>query len=429
MIQKAGGVKIVDQATNREYHLKPGEHRVPFGDYQIEVSDPLAGLQFQTEKFELKRGKDVRLTAKFVPNDREPQESAAPKIVARVEDVYEGKPAGFWVKQLRTEGPKKRVEALFALQVIARGNKDCLPLLIDSLNDVDYEVVQNARTVVSRFGADVVPALVDILKNRKSPYGWKNAARTLGLIGPIAKAAIPGLIQGLQSDDDTIVSAAMDALGELGVEARVALPNMTEALGVRLKFRVAIYNNDGFAFGYVLAQTFSKLDTETEPIFETVREHSQGPNSPAEWQKIYDALKKKYPEPPPQTAFDPFKGPLPYVDGPLYLGKPASFWLNQLQDSAPQFRLEALEALGNLARKNKELVPVLVSLLTDDGGVSRDKETRIVGNVASTILSSFGPDVLPVLLERVDRTSPTVLRRAAGIVGGFGPTAHPRFPC
>lgn len=220
----------------------------------------------------------------------------------------------------------------------------------------------------------------------------------------------------------------------VGPEARVAMPNIIEALGARLKSKVPIYNHEGggLEFGGYLIYTVQSLDPETKQVFAQVRPNSsptyQNQGSPAEWQKVYDALKKKYPEPPPQTALEPFKGPLPYVDGPLYLGKPASFWLNQLQDSAPQFRLEAVEALGNLARKNKELVPVLVSLLTDDGGVSRDKETHIVGSVASTILSSFGPDVLPVLLERVDRASPTALRRAAGIVGGFGPKGAPAVP-
>src|SRR6185369_2588231 len=66
MIQNAGGVKIVDQTTKREYHLKVGERNLPSGDYLVEVTDPLAGLEFQTKKFELKRGKEVRLTAKFV---------------------------------------------------------------------------------------------------------------------------------------------------------------------------------------------------------------------------------------------------------------------------------------------------------------------------------------------------------------------------
>ncbi len=40
-------------------------------------------------------------------------------------------------------------------------------------------------------------------------------------------------------------------------------------------------------------------------------------------------------------------------EGPLYGGKPASYWLVQLQDANPKFRAEAVRALGNLAQKNK----------------------------------------------------------------------------
>jgi tRNA A-37 threonylcarbamoyl transferase component Bud32 len=67
MIRKAGGVKIVDQASQREYLLQPGEQDVRTGNYKIDVSDAIAGLQFDVNDFKLTRGKEVRLTATFVP--------------------------------------------------------------------------------------------------------------------------------------------------------------------------------------------------------------------------------------------------------------------------------------------------------------------------------------------------------------------------
>ena len=67
MIEKAGGVKIIDKATSREYLLRPGPQAIPGGDYQIEVVEAAAAdLDFQTKEFKLRRGKEVRLTAKFV---------------------------------------------------------------------------------------------------------------------------------------------------------------------------------------------------------------------------------------------------------------------------------------------------------------------------------------------------------------------------
>jgi uncharacterized protein (TIGR03067 family) len=41
-------------------------------------------------------------------------------------------------------------------------------------------------------------------------------------------------------------------------------------------------------------------------------------------------------------------------EGPLFAGKPASYWLGQLNDTNPKFRGEAVEALGSIAKKNKD---------------------------------------------------------------------------
>ncbi len=67
LIEKAGGVKIVDKANKREYTLKPGAQNAKPGEYKLDVTEPMAGLEFSTTEFELKRGAEVRVTAKLVP--------------------------------------------------------------------------------------------------------------------------------------------------------------------------------------------------------------------------------------------------------------------------------------------------------------------------------------------------------------------------
>jgi hypothetical protein len=69
LIDKAGGVKVIDQAHGREYHLHRGENDARTGDYQIEVSEPLAGLQFNAREFTLARGGKRRITARIVPTE------------------------------------------------------------------------------------------------------------------------------------------------------------------------------------------------------------------------------------------------------------------------------------------------------------------------------------------------------------------------
>jgi len=56
----------------------------------------------------------------------------------------------------------------------------------------------------------------------------------------------------------------------------------------------------------------------------------------------------------------------PKMQGLQYHGKSVSFWLNQYKDTDPKFRAEAVEALSNLARKDKTLIPVLVTGLYDE---------------------------------------------------------------
>ncbi|HEV3447680.1 MAG TPA: protein kinase [Gemmataceae bacterium] len=69
-IQNAA-VKIIDKANGREYTLVPGERDVRAGEYRIQVTDAVAGLEFSPAEFRLTRGgtRTVRVTARFEGND------------------------------------------------------------------------------------------------------------------------------------------------------------------------------------------------------------------------------------------------------------------------------------------------------------------------------------------------------------------------
>jgi hypothetical protein len=53
-VEKAG-LKLRDRKTGREYQVRPGEQKLPSGDYDLEVTDTTAGLQFDTRTFTIKR--------------------------------------------------------------------------------------------------------------------------------------------------------------------------------------------------------------------------------------------------------------------------------------------------------------------------------------------------------------------------------------
>lgn len=106
---------------------------------------------------------------------------------------------------------------------------------------------------------------------------------------------------------------------------------------------------------------------------------------------------------------------------PLYKGKTAKFWLEQYQDADPEFRVEAVKALGSLARKNKDLVPTLVAGLSDT--------YRDVRHWASQALGQLGPEVLPPILELLkSEKSPTTLEYAVYAIIPMGSKAKEAVP-
>jgi tRNA A-37 threonylcarbamoyl transferase component Bud32 len=61
------GVKIRDRTTGREYLLKPGQHNIRTGEYDLIVSELPAGVEFSAPDFKLKRDGQVKVTARYRP--------------------------------------------------------------------------------------------------------------------------------------------------------------------------------------------------------------------------------------------------------------------------------------------------------------------------------------------------------------------------
>lgn len=105
-----------------------------------------------------------------------------------------------------------------------------------------------------------------------------------------------------------------------------------------------------------------------------------------------------------------------------YRGKPASFWLAQLEEADPKFRAEAVDALGALATKNPKLAQPLLEALKNDR--SDDVQAH-----ASEALGKLGPEVLPGLIEIAKDKSDTGRRiYAMEAIGDMGSKAEPAVP-
>jgi hypothetical protein len=109
------------------------------------------------------------------------------------------------------------------------------------------------------------------------------------------------------------------------------------------------------------------------------------------------------------------------VAGPRYRGKSVAFWLEQFKDADPKFRADAVEALGTIAQKNKELIPVLLAALKEKNGLVEPK--------AVVALSLIGKEVVPALVDALrDKSSPYGRRSAAQALGQIGPDAKDAVP-
>src|SRR5205807_10585406 len=121
-------------------------------------------------------------------------------------------------------------EAVVALGLLAEKNKALIPVLVASLEDKDYKVADEASKALSALGAEVVPALLKVLKDHTSSTSFMHAAHALGRIGAKAKAAVPLLNQALKGDDREVRRPCVFALGRIGPDAKPAIPAMIAAL-------------------------------------------------------------------------------------------------------------------------------------------------------------------------------------------------------
>jgi HEAT repeat protein len=99
-----------------------------------------------------------------------------------------------------------------------------------ALGDDTPAVRQAALQALEKLGGDAVPILIkalvgpDLLLRRE-------AAHTLGRLGPLAASAVPELIAALQVADRRLVQESAKALGEIGPEAGPAIPALIELMG------------------------------------------------------------------------------------------------------------------------------------------------------------------------------------------------------
>jgi len=99
------------------------------------------------------------------------------------------------------------------------GQNTILPVLGDLLHSQNDRLRWNAAVFLNEWGPDeakkTVPVLIQALLRHSSRRFRAKAAVLLGQLGPEAKEAIPALTQALQDQDATVREAAAEALKKI----------------------------------------------------------------------------------------------------------------------------------------------------------------------------------------------------------------------
>lgn len=87
----------------------------------------------------------------------------------------------------------------------------------------EWTMEQAVADALRRIGAAAVPAVVQTLQS-PDPETRKRAVDLLGRMGPSAKEAVPDLIEALADRDPQVRKMAVRALGQIGPAAAAAIP-------------------------------------------------------------------------------------------------------------------------------------------------------------------------------------------------------------
>jgi HEAT repeat protein len=145
------------------------------------------------------------------------------------EVLFQGKPAAFWLKQLKDRDSGYRVNAVNALGHIAEVDRRVIPALVESSADREPDVQRVAVDSLSGLRAEALPDLLAALKGGK---GRTRLGAMAGLyaFGPRAKEAVPDLVAVLKGGEPTERGCAAQALAEIDPADKALVPPLIELL-------------------------------------------------------------------------------------------------------------------------------------------------------------------------------------------------------
>jgi HEAT repeat protein len=315
------------------------------------------------------------------------------------------------VKLITDEDAVVRRSAMHALHSIKPGKDKVVPLMIKALQDADPHVVALAINALAEEGAEIVPAMIEAMKDDRTIY-W--AILVLYEIGPDAKDAVPELAKALSHEKEEVRHEAAHALRAIGADAKEAVPALVEALDdelilVRLPSVLALGSIGPDAKPAVDKLT-SYLEAEDALLkvcavwalakIEPDDERLKTETVPA----LMEFLKDEDQEARRAAALALLQlDPGPEIMIPAFLGA--------FDSASPEVRSDMLEAIASLG---EEAVP----------GMIRGLKYPDIRKQVAEILGRIGEgakEAVPALLEHVNDEDPQVQAEvlfALGCIGG-----------
>lgn len=245
--------------------------------------------------------------------------------------------------------------------------------------------------------ASAVPGLVALVQSGDVPwFTRRQAALTLGRLGPHAVAAIPalrGLLNEMGPDPETAPQLwAIKALGLLGPRAREATPQL-----------IAILNNDAAPFASRLSvlEALSRIASdEPQAVSALIDRVQQAPTAPVDHELRRAAIEVLGLLGPSASAATPVL-------------------MRLLDDPDEHVRREAAASLGKLGPLAGSAAPALVECMAFD-------ESAAVQDAAALALQQMGASIsAEVLLPLLAAEDAELRRRAATIFGAWHHAAAP----
>lgn len=352
------------------------------------------------------------------------------------------------VEHLSDEDAQVRRAAVRALRMVDAPRASVRPLVIKLLNDPDPSIAMRALSALVEGGVEVVPALASALDEREARY-W--ACLALGEIGPQAKAAVPNLIKSLTDDRPEVRLQAALALAEIGPDAKPAAGELIKLLNDPFEsVRVAATFALGRLGDEASSEALQKIEATTDPSLSMMATWALAKIHKDDEQRMNQAIERLVPalgaenrqmagmaaraladlnadQAKVRPLIDRLIAQHPEISDRLLhvlaeLGPRAVPQATEaLKD--PQRRVRALQVLARIGADAAPAVPTLIELLKTGDAPAKTEALFTLGAIGPKAEAAVEP-----ISDQLTDADPRVVEAAIYALGKIGPAAKAAVP-